>query len=61
MNTDSTDSIELCTPNTDTLLEMTPMQQSMVDSIMRTVKNNTSSWRNEIDLYIKQIDLNNNL
>ena len=39
-----------------TLLEMTPMQESMVDDIMRTVKNNTSSWRNEIDLYIKQID-----
>jgi len=61
----NTDSIELCTPNTDTdtdtLLEMTPMQQAMIDSIIKSVKNNTlfrseSSWRNEVDLYIKQID-----
>ena len=45
------------TDSTDTLLEMTPMQQAMVDSIIRSVKINTSSsWRNEIDLCIKQID-----
>jgi hypothetical protein len=53
MNTDS----ELCTHNTDTLLEMTPMQQAMIDSIIKSVKNNNAtSWRNEVDLYIKQID-----
>ena len=53
MNTDS----ELCTPNADAILEMTSMQQAMVDSIIKSVKNNnTTSWRNEVDLYIKQID-----